>query len=158
MPVGGAAASAACPAEPVSDPGWVNLAISARLIPWPSCCLFCEHDIAVQVTLAGLHETFSDAKDIMKWLGTCAKVIAAHNEAVQWSTPLGLPVVQPYRQMVSGRQGAGQLAETGMIGRCEGGGTGADVVLPGHLIGAAAGLGILCQMVDLALLPVQQES
>ena len=54
------------------------------------------------MTLAGLHETFSDAKDIMKWLGTCAKVIASHDEAVQWSTPLGLPVVQPYRQMVSG--------------------------------------------------------
>ena len=111
----GGAASAACPAEPFSDPG---------------CCLFHEHDIAVQVTLAGLHETFSDAKDIMKWLGTCAKVIAAHNEAVQWSTPLGLPVVQPYRQMVSGGQGAGQLVETGMIGRCEGAGTDADVVLP----------------------------
>ena len=87
------------------------------MIPWPLCCLLAEPDFAVQVTLAGLHETFSDAKDIMKWLGTCAKVIASRNEAVQWSTPLGLPVVQPYRQMVSG--GRCQAMVTGSVwGKC----------------------------------------
>lgn len=121
----------------------------------------------MQVTLAGLHETFSDAKDIMKWLGTCAKLIASHNEAVQWSTPLGLPVVQPYRQVVSkggdagpwvlkvhGSRGwllwgQGQLADVGpgsLMQRCVSGG----------LIRPATGLGSSCHMVDGALLPVHQ--
>ena len=32
----------------------------------------------------------------MAWLGECAKVIASENQPVQWTTPLGLPVIQPY--------------------------------------------------------------
>lgn len=28
-----------------------------------------------------------------------AQIIAAENQAVQWTTPLGLPVVQPYRKL-----------------------------------------------------------
>ena len=54
----------------------------------------------VQVTLSSLHKMFDSAKDIMQWLSNCAKVMAKANEAVQWTTPLGLPVVQPYRQKV----------------------------------------------------------
>ncbi|KAK7282061.1 hypothetical protein RIF29_10573 [Crotalaria pallida] len=48
------------------------------------------------VTLAALGEVFEAARGIMGWLGDCAKVIAYENQAVRWTTPLGLPVVQPY--------------------------------------------------------------
>ena len=119
----------------------------------------------MQVTLAGLHETFSDAKDIMKWLGTCAKVIASKDEAVQWSTPLGLPVVQPYRQVVSegvmpghghwvwARAGAGQVVGTATSGRGHRRSCGAS----GGVSRAATGLGSSCQMVNVALLPLHRE-
>lgn len=29
----------------------------------------------------------------------CEKIIAAENQPVRWTTPLGLPVVQPYRRL-----------------------------------------------------------
>ncbi|KOM40215.1 hypothetical protein LR48_Vigan04g041300 [Vigna angularis] len=51
---------------------------------------------AAKVTLAALGEVFEAARGIMSWLGDCAKVIASENQAVCWTTPLGLPVVQPY--------------------------------------------------------------
>ncbi|CAN1244350.1 DNA-directed RNA polymerase 2B, chloroplastic/mitochondrial [Linum perenne] len=54
---------------------------------------------AAKVTLAGLEEMFEAARSIMTWLGECAKIIASENEAVKWTTPLGLPVVQPYRKL-----------------------------------------------------------
>ncbi|KAK3222754.1 hypothetical protein Dsin_009779 [Dipteronia sinensis] len=50
-----------------------------------------------QTTLTALEEMFEAARSIMNWLGECAKVIAAENRPVRWTTPLGLPVVQPYR-------------------------------------------------------------
>ena len=40
---------------------------------------------------------FNSAKGIMAWLAQCAQIIAKDNKPVQWNTPLGLPVVQPYR-------------------------------------------------------------
>lgn len=53
----------------------------------------------VQLALDGLSEMFSGAHDIMWWLADCAARIAKTNEAVGWVTPLGLPVVQPYRSL-----------------------------------------------------------
>ncbi|EXB77631.1 DNA-directed RNA polymerase 2 [Morus notabilis] len=44
-------------------------------------------------------EMFAAARSIMDWLGNCAKIIASQNEPVQWITPVGLPVVQPYRKL-----------------------------------------------------------
>ena len=35
--------------------------------------------------------------EIMEWLRTCAQKAVATGEPVQWTTPLGFPVVQPYR-------------------------------------------------------------
>ncbi|KAH9611681.1 hypothetical protein KSS87_017399 [Heliosperma pusillum] len=61
---------------------------------------------AAKVTMTALEEMFEAARSIMNWLGECAKacdlrlvlpVIASENQPVQWTTPLGLPVVQPYR-------------------------------------------------------------
>ncbi|XP_044480986.1 DNA-directed RNA polymerase 2, chloroplastic/mitochondrial-like [Mangifera indica] len=54
---------------------------------------------AAKVTLTALGEMFEAARGIMNWLGECAKVIASENEPVRWTTPLGLPVVQPYRKL-----------------------------------------------------------
>lgn len=49
------------------------------------------------MTLTSLMGMFSSAKAIMDWLTACARVIAAEDKPVQWVTPLGLPIVQPYR-------------------------------------------------------------
>ncbi|OMO52644.1 DNA-directed RNA polymerase, phage-type [Corchorus capsularis] len=52
---------------------------------------------AAKTTLTALGEMFQAARAIMNWLGECAKIIASENQPVRWITPLGLPVVQPYR-------------------------------------------------------------
>jgi DNA-directed RNA polymerase len=54
-------------------------------------------------TFASLGEMFVGAKHIMDWLGACAKHISKSGHVVQWVTPLGLPVVQPYKKEKSGR-------------------------------------------------------
>ncbi|KAI4321319.1 hypothetical protein MLD38_034716 [Melastoma candidum] len=54
---------------------------------------------AAKVTLAALGEMFEAARSIMSWLGDCAKIIATQNQPVRWTTPLGLPVVQPYHRV-----------------------------------------------------------
>lgn len=50
------------------------------------------------LTLASLEEMFSGAKEIMDWLGACARLVAAHGHAMSWVSPMGLPIMQPYRQ------------------------------------------------------------
>ncbi|XP_024009885.1 DNA-directed RNA polymerase 1, mitochondrial [Eutrema salsugineum] len=52
---------------------------------------------AARITLKALEEMFEAARAIKTWFGECAKMIASENKAVSWTTPLGLPVVQPYR-------------------------------------------------------------
>ncbi|KAG0467557.1 hypothetical protein HPP92_019137 [Vanilla planifolia] len=54
---------------------------------------------AARITLTALEEMFQAARAIMNWLGDCAKLIASENQPVRWTTPLGLPVVQPYRRV-----------------------------------------------------------
>ena len=56
--------------------------------------------LCAQTTLEGLGEKFSKAVAIMTWLAKCAKVVAAREHCVEWTTPLGLPVIQPYREKV----------------------------------------------------------
>lgn len=63
------------------------------------CCSYAIHTLA-QTTLAALEETFGNAKDIMNWLSDCAGRISAQDKIVEWTTPLGLPVMQPYRRKV----------------------------------------------------------
>ncbi|KAF9615594.1 hypothetical protein IFM89_024683 [Coptis chinensis] len=60
--------------------------------------LFSASCYAAKVTLTALGEMFQAARSIMGWLGDCAKIIASENQPVRWITPLGLPVVQPYRK------------------------------------------------------------
>jgi len=48
-------------------------------------------------TFASLKEMFSSAREIQDWLTDSAKIICAvAGRNVEWVTPLGLPVVQPY--------------------------------------------------------------
>ncbi|CAL9750703.1 unnamed protein product, partial [Musa acuminata subsp. burmannicoides] len=61
--------------------------------------LFGASSYAARTTLTALEEMFEAARKIMNWLGDCAKVIATENHSVRWTTPLGLPVVQPYRAL-----------------------------------------------------------
>ncbi|XP_021679241.2 DNA-directed RNA polymerase 3B, chloroplastic isoform X1 [Hevea brasiliensis] len=58
--------------------------------------LFSAACYTAKVTMTALGELFQAARDIMNWLGDCAKVIALEDQPVRWTTPLGLPVVQPY--------------------------------------------------------------
>ncbi|GJN38978.1 hypothetical protein PR202_gb28066 [Eleusine coracana subsp. coracana] len=50
------------------------------------------------VTLDALDQMFQSARGIMAWLGDCAKMIASKNQPVKWTSPVGLPVVQPYKK------------------------------------------------------------
>ncbi|BDA47730.1 probable DNA-directed RNA polymerase 2, chloroplastic/mitochondrial [Coccomyxa sp. Obi] len=53
---------------------------------------------AAKMVLKGLDQNFDKATGIMQWLGQCAQVITSNGQAVAWHTPLGLPVIQPYRE------------------------------------------------------------
>lgn len=71
----------------LKERGWDD----ERLVYKTSC-------YGARVTLDCLHQMFDSAKDIMQWLSLCARVVAKADKPVQWTTPLGLPVVQPYRK------------------------------------------------------------
>ncbi|KAL6424002.1 hypothetical protein ACFW04_009726 [Cataglyphis niger] len=48
-------------------------------------------------TFQALRTMFTSAKEIQDWFTDCARIISTRcNQYVQWVTPLGLPVLQPY--------------------------------------------------------------
>jgi DNA-directed RNA polymerase, mitochondrial len=49
-------------------------------------------------TLDSLGDMFSGASRTMDWLSSAAKTISRQGSEVMWVTPLGLPVIQPYRK------------------------------------------------------------
>lgn len=51
-----------------------------------------------RLTLGSIGVTNQGATTIMAWLNKIAAIIAHTNSPVCWITPLGLPVVQPYRR------------------------------------------------------------
>lgn len=51
-----------------------------------------------KTTLGSLGEMFAAADAIKDWLSHASRVAAQHNQPMCWITPLGLPVVQPYRR------------------------------------------------------------
>jgi DNA-directed RNA polymerase, mitochondrial len=58
------------------------------------------HDCAAfltGLTLEAIRGLFTEARGIMDWLATLAKLVARAGQPMAWVTPLGLPVVQPYR-------------------------------------------------------------
>ena len=54
-----------------------------------------------QTTLNCIRDLFSSAHHIKKWLIECAGLVANTQNPVSWITPIGLPVVQPYRSKSS---------------------------------------------------------
>ncbi|EGI66288.1 PREDICTED: DNA-directed RNA polymerase, mitochondrial [Acromyrmex echinatior] len=51
----------------------------------------------VEKTFMSLQSMFESAKEIQNWFTDCARTITIRcNQYVQWVTPLGLPVIQPY--------------------------------------------------------------
>ena len=56
-----------------------------------------------KVVIRAIGKVCSSATAIMDWLRECARHITASGHLVRWTTPLGLPVVQPYRKWRSVR-------------------------------------------------------
>jgi len=50
-------------------------------------------------TLDAIGEMFVSARAIMGWLADCARVVAADGGPVTWTSPLGLPILQPYQKL-----------------------------------------------------------
>lgn len=51
-----------------------------------------------QTTLSSLYDAFAGARRIQTWFEDCAQVMGQLKQPVSWITPLGLPVIQPYRR------------------------------------------------------------
>ncbi len=49
------------------------------------------------ITLRAVKGACPGAARLMDWLRTCARLIAKSGQPVAWTNPLGLPVIQPYR-------------------------------------------------------------
>uniref|UniRef100_A0A8C3HAX3 DNA-directed RNA polymerase n=1 Tax=Chrysemys picta bellii TaxID=8478 RepID=A0A8C3HAX3_CHRPI len=55
----------------------------------------------VQQVFNSLKEMFSGTREIQIWLTESARLIAKSGNTMEWVTPLGLPIVQPYHQAKS---------------------------------------------------------
>lgn len=56
-----------------------------------------------EVVLKGIGGVCESAVRIMDWIRACAKLIVAKDRLVTWTSPIGFPVVQPYRNPKSFR-------------------------------------------------------
>ncbi|XP_031430295.1 DNA-directed RNA polymerase, mitochondrial isoform X1 [Clupea harengus] len=52
----------------------------------------------VQQVFSSLKEMFTGTREIQDWLTESARLIAKSGSTVEWVTPLGLPIVQPYHR------------------------------------------------------------
>ncbi|XP_077188043.1 DNA-directed RNA polymerase, mitochondrial isoform X2 [Paroedura picta] len=52
----------------------------------------------VQLVFSSLKEMFSGTREIQSWLTETARFIAKTGRTVEWVTPLGLPIIQPYHR------------------------------------------------------------
>uniref|UniRef100_A0A915BIX9 DNA-directed RNA polymerase n=1 Tax=Parascaris univalens TaxID=6257 RepID=A0A915BIX9_PARUN len=52
-----------------------------------------------QKTFASLHDAFTSSMQLKVWFRQCAKAIVHLMYPVEWETPLGLPVMQPYLKL-----------------------------------------------------------
>jgi DNA-directed RNA polymerase len=50
------------------------------------------------LTMEVMGQKFKGARETMDWLTACARLIAAQGQPVAFISPIGVPVVQPYRQ------------------------------------------------------------
>ncbi|XP_077463991.1 DNA-directed RNA polymerase, mitochondrial [Stigmatopora argus] len=52
----------------------------------------------VRQVFSGLKEMFTGTREIQDWLTESARLISKSGHTVQWMTPLGLPIIQPYHR------------------------------------------------------------
>ncbi|CAJ0952033.1 unnamed protein product, partial [Ranitomeya imitator] len=52
----------------------------------------------VQQVFGSLKEMFSGTRSIQHWLTESARLISKSGNTVEWVTPLGLPIIQPYHR------------------------------------------------------------
>ncbi|XP_034387343.1 DNA-directed RNA polymerase, mitochondrial isoform X2 [Cyclopterus lumpus] len=52
----------------------------------------------VRMVFSGLKEMFTGTREIQDWLTESARLISKSGHTVQWVTPLGLPIIQPYHR------------------------------------------------------------
>lgn len=52
----------------------------------------------VRLVFSGLKEMFTGTREIQDWLTESARLISKSGHTVEWVTPLGLPIVQPYHR------------------------------------------------------------
>uniref|UniRef100_A0A8C8BPD5 DNA-directed RNA polymerase n=1 Tax=Oncorhynchus tshawytscha TaxID=74940 RepID=A0A8C8BPD5_ONCTS len=52
----------------------------------------------VQQVFSSLKEMFTGTREIQDWLTESARLIAKSGNTVEWVTPLGLPIIQPYHR------------------------------------------------------------
>jgi DNA-directed RNA polymerase len=96
-----AAAVAAAAAGGVGDgpvPGAAVLPPHALQVDELETVLFVCASYLARTTLDSLGDLFTSADAIKRWLGEVAGLVALAEQPMSWITPLGLPVVQPYRR------------------------------------------------------------
>lgn len=50
------------------------------------------------VTKDSIGEVFKNAYEVMLWLSRCAQAVTKHDHYVQWTSPIGFPIMQPYSE------------------------------------------------------------
>lgn len=70
----------------------------AEIKGFPEDKLFPASMKLASLTLTSLGDIFAGASRTMDWLGDSAQKISSRGHEVQWMTPIGLPVIQPYRR------------------------------------------------------------
>ncbi|XP_066492068.1 DNA-directed RNA polymerase, mitochondrial [Tiliqua scincoides] len=65
---------------------------------FPQECVWEASHYLVQQVFNSLKEMFSGTREIQSWLTESARLIAKSGRTVEWVTPLGLPIVQPYHR------------------------------------------------------------
>lgn len=73
----------------------------AEIEGFPEEKLFAASMKLASLTLSSLDDIFCGASQTMEWLYESASRISKTGHQVQWITPVGLPVIQPYRQRES---------------------------------------------------------
>jgi len=63
--------------------------------------LYAAAQFLAKITIKCIGDLFRDANNIKEWFAKSAKVVAGCGDSVKWITPLGLPCVQPYKNLSS---------------------------------------------------------
>uniref|UniRef100_A0A8C9AJ18 DNA-directed RNA polymerase n=1 Tax=Prolemur simus TaxID=1328070 RepID=A0A8C9AJ18_PROSS len=69
-----------------------------ELSDFPQDLLWEASNYLVRQVFNSLQEMFSSTRAIQHWLTESARLISQAGSAVEWVTPLGIPVIQPYHQ------------------------------------------------------------